>query len=192
MKNLLLKIFLILTCICSIGYTAELSGLKGYGGQYIPEGSFIPVENTAEISTEFAQTGTQVKFIGTNDFFLGDLNVLPRRTEFYGYVAKVNEPIIGTNGSMIIKIVKMRLPDGYEQAINAYIYSANNNIIGGEMTSPSSYDAMPIYYQGYDPGFIRTVPGASRKKGEHTIIEAGDSKIIILARPLFIKHTLIN
>lgn len=192
-KALLIGIFLIFA-LTGIAFAQEQNpaGLKGYAGPLIPVGSFIPVINTAEISTAFSDTGSVVKFIGTNDFYINDVNVLPRGTEFYGYIAKVNEPIVGTNGSMIIKMAKLRYADGFEQPISGFIYSSGGNLIGGEMTDPASYDAMPMYYQGYYPGYLNRVPGATRKKGVDTIIPAGDNRMIILDKPIFITHTLIN
>ena len=197
MKKILVILGIILCCVLSSSVLAESSdtaGLKGYDGPYIPSGSYIPVMNTAEISTAFSDTNSIVKFIGTNDFYINDVNVLPRGTEFYGYIEKVNEPVIGTNGSMIIKMVKMHYSDGFEQLISGYIYSPNNNLIGGELTSPASYDAMPVYPQGFFPekAYITMVPGATRQKGTDTVIQAGEMRQIILDKPIFIKHTLTD
>jgi hypothetical protein len=197
MKRILLGIliaFMIGTCV--FAQDKNLSDLKGYSGIYIPEGSFIPVENTADISTEFSDTGSSVRFIGTNDFYLNDVNVLPRGTEFFGTVEQVHEPVIGTNGSMIIKMFQAKYPDGFVQPISGYIYSSTSNkyLIGGELTDPETYDYMPAYYAGFEPitGYLKSVPGASRKKGQNTVIKAGEDRLIILTHPLFITHTLIN
>lgn len=193
MKKLILGLFLILFfCITNFA-KAEQLGLKGYSGTYIPSASFIPVMSCKEISTEFSDSGTEVKFIGTNDFFLNDTVVLSRGTEFYGYVEKVNMPVVGTNGSMVIKIDKVKFLDGYEQAISGYIYSQNQgNVIGGELSLPAVYELMPMYYQGYDPGYLKFVPGAQRRMGTHAVVKAGEDKMIILTKPFFITHTLIN
>ena len=39
-----------------------------------------------------------------------ETNIIPRESEFYGYIEKINEPVVGTNGAMKIKITKMYDP----------------------------------------------------------------------------------
>ena len=77
--------------------------------------------------------------------------------------------------------------------INAYIYTSNNNLIGGEMTSPAEWIKMP-HYQG-NIGINTTLqirPGRVRKMGEHTVVTSGEDKLIILVDPVTITHTLTN
>ena len=80
--------------------------MRGYDEITLPQGTFIPVLNTQEISTETCPEGYKVKFIATNDLFMYETNIIPRDTEFYGYIEKINEPVVGTNASMKIKITK--------------------------------------------------------------------------------------
>lgn len=166
--------------------------LRSYDGVQIAAGTFIPVINSQEISTEYSDTGSKVKFIATNDMYISDVNVLPQGTEFYGFLEKVNEPIKGTNGSMTIKINQLKFKDGYEMAIEGYIYTQNNNLIGGEITDPLKYEKMPIYFQGYCSGLLIPVPGVERKMGQNTVVRAGANMVIVLKKPLLITHTLTD
>ena len=89
----------------------DLSKLEGVT---LPQGLFIPVINLQEISTETCPQGYKVKFESTDDLFVDDKNILPRGSIFSGYIEKINEPLVGTNASMKIKVTKVRLLNGYE------------------------------------------------------------------------------
>lgn len=166
--------------------------LRDYDGVEIPKGTFIPVINSQEISTAYFDEGAPVKFVASTDLFLYETNIIPKDTEFFGYVEKINEPVTGTNGSMVIAVNKLKFIDGFEIPIKGYIYSSNNNIIGGELTAPAVYDKMPHYQQGFDTGTLQYVPGAVRRMGDHTVIASGAELMIILIRPTYITHTLTD
>ena len=171
--------------------------MKDYDEIILPAGSFIPVLSTQEISTETCPEGYKVKFISTSDLFMYETNILPRETVFYGYIEKINEPVVGTNAAMKIKITKLILPDGFEIPVQGYIYSSNDNIIGGELTPPSEWVKMPHYqarFQGIPWNYRMTTlqirPGGKRSMGVHTKIPAGDQQIIILTSNTPITHTI--
>lgn len=173
--------------------------MRGYDEITLPQGTFIPVLNTQEISTETCPEGYKVKFIATNDLFMYETNIIPRDTEFYGYIEKINEPVVGTNASMKIKITKLVMKDGFEIPIKGYIYSSNGNLIGGELTPPSEWVKMPHYqskYQGiswnHRAATLQVRPGGKRSMGQATKIQAGDQQIIILTAPASITHTLTD
>lgn len=194
MKRFLLSLFLLIAafatfCAC---FAQDNLDLRDYEGIEIPTGSFIPVISEQEISTAYCEEGTQVKFISTNDLYLYETNILPKDTEFLGYIEKINEPVVGTNASMKIKIIKLKLPDGFEMPMNAYIFTTNGNLIGGELTRPASYDKMPHYQKGFAYGTLQYVPGPARAMGEHTVVTSGADLMIILARPIWVTHTLTN
>jgi len=175
----------------NVCYAGESADLRGYDGVELPRGTFIPVINSQEISTDYADVGTKVKFTAANDLYMYDMDVLPKDTEFFGYVEKVNEPVVGTNGSMVIKLTKVRLADGFEIPIKAYVYTANGNLIGGEMTEPAEYDKVVSCMQGFHP-YTHFMPGATRLMGEQTVIASGAELMLILVSPAFITHTVTN
>ena len=171
--------------------------MRNYDEITLPAGTFIPVLTTQEISTETCPEGFKVKFIATTDLFMYETNIIPRNTEFYGYIEKINEPIIGTNASMKIKITKIIMPDGFEIPTKGYLYTSNDNLIGGELTPPSEWVKMPHYqskFQGiswnHRGATLQIRPGGKRSMGTHTKIPAGDQQIIILTAPTSITHTM--
>ena len=173
--------------------------LKGYDEIILPTGSFVPVLSTQEISTETCPEGYKVKFISTSDLFMYETNIIPRESEFYGYIEKINEPVVGTNAAMKIKITKMIMPDGFETPVKGYIYTSNNNMIGGELTPPADWVKMQHYqskFQGiswnHRAATLQMRPGGKRSMGVHTKIPAGDQQIIILTAPVPITHTITN
>lgn len=172
--------------------------MRDYDGIELPAGTFIPAVSAQEISTQYCPEGYKVKFIATNDLFLYDTKIIPKDTELYGYIEKINEPVVGTNASMKIKITKMVYADGFEVPIKGYVHTSNNNIIGGELTQPAEFVKMPHYqtrFQGWynvKGATLQVRPGRTRKMGEHTRVAAGVDLIIILTAPVWITHTLTN
>lgn len=173
--------------------------MRQYDEITLPAGTFIPVLTTQEISTETCPEGYKLKFIATNDLYMYETNIIPRGTEFYGYIEKINEPVIGTNASMKIKITKIMMQDGFEIPIRGYLYTSNDNIIGGELTPPAEWVKMPHYqskFQGiswnHRGATLQIRPGGKRSMGVHTKIPSGDQQIIILTAPASITHTITD
>ncbi len=192
MRKFLFTLLLILFSINS--FAAEIN-LRDYDEFDIPTGTHIPVISLQEFSTAYCEEGDSVSFITTSDIFLFDKNVIPQGTKLTGYIDKKNEPIIGTNAAMRIFVNKMYLKDGFEIPIKAYVYTSNNNMIGGELTPPAEYIRIP-HYQRWAMframGTLQCVPGAKRKMGEHVTISSGADLIIVLTAPIHMTHTVIN
>ena len=185
-----LFIFLFLT----IPALAEVK-LRDYTEYDIPTGTHIPVISLQEFSTAYCEEGEPLSFLTTSDIYLYDKNVIPQGTKLTGYIDKKNEPIIGTHASMKIFINKMYLPDGFEIPIKSYVYSSNNNVIGGGITAPASYIKMPHYQRWVmfrAMSTLQCVPGAQRKMGEHITISSGANLIVVLVAPIHMSHTVIN
>lgn len=174
-----------------MSFANENDVLREYDGIRIPAGTFIPVISAQEISTAYFDVGTAVKFISTNDLYLRDTNIIPQNTQFFGVIEKINEPIIGTNASMIIRITKLRLSDGFENPIKGYIIVNDSRIIGGELTSPVTYELKQSLRQGFK-SMVGYVPGPTRNMGEHKVIASGADLIIMLTESLYITHIITN
>ncbi len=202
MKKIFLTLILILGLSCNC-FADELDNIqlpmRDYDGIELPAGTFIPIINTQEISTEYCPEGYKVKFISTNDLYLHETNVIPKGTEFYGYIEKINEPVVGTHASMKIKITKLILSDTFEIPIKGYIYTSNDNLIGGGLTAPAEYVKVPHFQQRFQGRFwshrgptLQIRPGGKRQMGEHTKVNVGEDGLIILTAPAYITHTLTN
>lgn len=172
--------------------------LRDYDGIPLSAGTFVPVINTAEVSTLNCDEGYPVKFIATSDLYLYETTVIPRETEFYGYVEEIKDPVIGTNASMKIKINKLVYTDGFEIPLQAYIYTPNDNIIGGELTPPAEWVKIPHYQRSFQRFFITTAPtlqvapGNKRQMGLHVAVKTGERCFVVLMEPVMITHTLTN
>lgn len=191
MKKILLTLFICIFAAVGICLAEDNAGLRDYDGILVPKGTFIPVISAQEISTVYGDVGTRVKFISTSDLYLCDTNIIPQNTEFFGYIEKINEPIVGTNASMVIKITKLKFSDDFEIPVRGYIFTNNGNLIGGELTEPAKYIKKASYMQGY-PSAVGYVAGPTRKMGEDKVIASGADLIIMLAAPLQITHTVTN
>lgn len=166
--------------------------LRDYHGIIIPEGTFIPVMNTQEISTQSCDEGYKVKFICTNDLYIHETNIIPKDTVFYGYIEKINAPIIGTNAAMKIRITKMVYTDGYEIPLRGYLYTSNDNIFGGELSEPAKYIRMAQRQQKVKKTTLQVRASYERKMGTHTTIAPGSNELIIITSPVWVTHTLTN
>lgn len=199
MRKLLL-IILLIVCTAGVGNNSVLADdldnvqieMRNYDGIEVPAGTFIPVISTQEVSTQYCPEGYKVKFRSSNDLFMYDTKIIPQDTEFYGYIEKLNEPIVGTHASMKIKMTKMVYADGYEVPIRGYIYTTNGNLIGGGISEPAEWIKMPHYNTRYKKATLQVMPGAERKMGNHISISAGEDRLIILTDSAYITHTLTN
>lgn len=188
-------ILIIFSCLIFGAALAAEPVLRDYDEFDIPEGTHIPVISLQEFSTAYCEEGDSVEFLTTSDIFMYDKNIIPQGTRLTGYIDKKNEPIIGTNAAMRVFVNKMYLSDGFEIPIKSYIYTANNNMIGGELTAPAKYIKIP-HYQRWTMframGVLQCVPGGERRMGEHVTISSGANLIIVLTAPIHMSHTVIN
>lgn len=192
MKKIFLIFILLLFPVLPI---RAFEPILDYDAVEIPTGTLIPVMTTQEISSAYCDDLTKLDFISYIDMFMYETKIIPKGTKFYGQVEKKNEPVIGTNGSLMIKITKMVLPDGFEIPIKGYIHSTNNNILGGEMTQPEKYRKVVHYQKGIHHvamGVLQARPGKKLKMGEHHVIASGAELLIVLTSPAWITHTLTN
>lgn len=193
MKKALIIIFSIFFLASAV--YAEYCLSRDYDGIEVPANSFIPVVALQDFSTAYCDSTNQLKFVCNNDVFQFETKIVPKGTVFYGCIEKKNEPIIGTNASMVIRITKMVYSDGFTVPLKAYIHTTNGNKIGGEMTEPEVYDIMPHYQEKICVHFVgvgKYVPGAKRKMGEHVTVSAGTQLLVVLTAPIYITHTLTD
>lgn len=189
------KLLIILGILLSTNFAncAELQDIqlemRDYDTVEIPAGTFIPVMNTQEISTQYCSEGYKVKFIVTTDLFMYDTIIIPKDTEIYGYIEKINDPVIGTNASMKIRLTKIVCQDGCEIPIKGYLYNANNNIFGGGISEPVKYHKVAQRQQKVHYTTLQVKPVYERKMGTHTTIETGSNEIVVLIAPAEIIHT---
>jgi len=192
-KIFLLLLFILLAApVLAADFDNVQIDIRDYDGIEIPAGTFIPVMNNQEISTQYCSEGYKVMFTGTNDMYMHETNIIPKDTVFTGYIEKIYEPVVGTNAGMKIKITLMTLPDGFEIPLKGYIYSSNANVIGGGLSEPASYHKVPHYQARFGILTLRTAPSMERKMGTQTTMRSGSDEIIILTAPAMVTHTLTD
>ena len=189
---LFLCLYLLIPCVQAEELPNIQIDIRDYHGIVVPAGTFIPVMNTQEISTQYCSEGYKVKFIATNDLYLHDSNIIPKDPEFYGYIEKINSPVIGTNAAMKIRISKMIYSDGFEVPLKGYLYTSNNNVFGGGISAPVKYTKMTQRQSRVKKTTLQLRPGYERKMGEHTTIPTGSNEIIVLTAPAWITHIVID
>lgn len=195
-NRIMLKKVLTILFLFFAGITfASTPNLRDYDEYKIPQGYFIPIMSLQEFSTAYTEEGEELNFVTTNDIFIFDKKIIPEGSKLKGFIEKKNEPIRGTNAAMKVFVNKLYLTDGFEIPIKAYIYSANNNKIGGELTAPLTYNRIP-HYQRWTMframGVVQCVPGEQRKMGEHVTISAGANLTLVLVAPINMTHIVIN
>ena len=167
--------------------------MRGYNAIEVPAGTFIPVMNTQEISTQYCSDGYKVKFIVTDDMYMHDTNIIPKETQIYGYVEELHDPVVGTNASFKVRVSKLVYTDGVEVPIKGYLYSANGNMFGGELSEPVKY--RKLAHRQTKMGLYPTLqmrPSYERKMGVHVRIPSGYNGVVVLTAPAEITHTLTN
>lgn len=176
-----------------VSFAVEDLQLRDYTPITIPKGTFVQVMNLQEFSTAYCDDTAKLKFAATEDTYLYDTNIIPKGTVIFGEIEKMNEPVVGTNASMIVKLTKLQLADGFEIPIKAYLATSNGStLMGGEVTKPKSYKKLPHYQEGLYKGTLMWVPGPELQMGEHLTIAAGASLLMIFEEPAYITHTLTN
>lgn len=150
----------------------------------VKAGTFLKVVNLAEINSSVADIGDRFEFLNKSDMFVGEYNVFPVNTKFYGVAEDVREPVQGTNGAIKIRITKIVTPEHYEYFPNAYIYSASDNYLGGGKTPPLYYKKVPHYSQGLSHGVLQFAPINIFEYGKPHKIKPGEELFVILTDDL--------
>lgn len=190
---LLYVLFTLFIMNAVVSFAVEDLQLRDYTPVTIPKGTFVQVMNLQEFSTSYCDDTTKLKFAATDDTYLYDTNIIPKGTVIYGEVEKMNEPIVGTNASMEVKLTKLQLADGFEIPIKAHLASSNGaTVLGGEVTKPKTYKKLPHYQEGLYKGTLMWVPGPELQMGEHLTVSAGAVLLMIFDAPAYITHTLTN
>ena len=188
MKKLLL--FILIITVGNISpvfgeYITDTVSLRPQKSLYLPKGTFIKVTNIKEIASQFTDAGDEVAMVSTFDVYIGETNLIPQKTVFYGFVDKVREPVQGTNATISIKVNKMVTPDGVTYPLSGYIsYNGSQNYLGGERTAPLYYVRMPHYthwkMNRWKVGAAQYCETNTRMFGNHVLIKPGAELILIL------------
>lgn len=150
----------------------------------IPQGTVIRVYPNEVLSTLINQEGDRIAFINQADMWIEEFNAIPLNTRFEGYVSVVKKPVKGVNGAIGFAVDSMILPSGRLIPINAVVQANGQNIIGGGLTPPSSYNytihsQKPWGWFGGMKGVLQFVPSGEYDYGKHTTVGPKDPLFIV-------------
>ena len=150
----------------------------------IPKGTALKVYPNEVLSTMLNQEGDRVTFINQSDMWIEEINAIPLNTQLQGYVSTVKKPVKGVNGAIAFVVDTMVFPDGRQFSINAVVQSNGQNLIGGGLTPPTSYNytihtQRPIGWFGGLKGVLQYVPSGEYDFGKHTTVGPRDPLFII-------------
>ena len=189
MKKLLITIVCLfsLTLINTFGadFVIEDINLRPAKTVFLPKGTLVKVYNVKQFSSQFVDEGDEISLLNAYDVYMGETNLIPEKSVFYGTVEKVMEPVQGTNGAMVVRINKMITPEGIPYHIDGYV-SANGSdtTLGGGRTAPLYYARMPHYTKWkltrWKVGAAQYCETNTRQFGTHTVVMPGAELFIIL------------
>lgn len=148
-------------------------------------GTFILVDTKKILSTESLQEGDRVHFIAPADVWVDEVNIIPKNSIFTGYVSMLKMPIKGINGALKFKITHITLPTGETREIDGKITDGINDMFGGELAPPASYNQMTHLYQSrwHWSGTTQWVPSGEYEYGRHRGIKPGQKLFLELESP---------
>jgi len=148
----------------------------------IPKGTIVQVYAKKPISTMNYQEGDIIYFVNPSDVWSGEENIFPKNTIFTGHINFLKMPVQGVNGAFKGKITKVILPTGEQFNINAVIHYKGGTTVGGELTSPASYNRAVHVTQGWTfmSGTLQWVPSGEYEFGQHATLTTKDPVFILL------------
>ena len=187
MKKLL--ILLTITCFVFINYTVMNTKASDRAQEVIiSKGTFLKVMPLKDICTSTSDIDDGVTFINLYDMYVDETDAVPEKSLIYGYIEDIREPVQGSNAAIKIKFNKIVTPEKKVIPIDAYLFSPNDNYIGGEQTNPKYYVKTPHFTQGFGRGIadgvLQYAPLNIREEGKHTIIKPGAEMYLILNEDL--------
>ena len=150
----------------------------------IPKGTALRVYPNEVLSTMLNQEGDRVVFINQADMWIEEVNAIPLNTRLEGYVSTVKKPVKGVNGAIGFSVDSMTFPNGRKVPISATVQSNGQNLIGGGLTPPTSYNytihtQRPIGWFGGLKGVLQYVPTGDYEFGKDTTVGPKDPLFII-------------
>lgn len=176
---------IVLTIILAAVFVLNFSNLVSGADLCLKEGSFVLVYAIKKYSTDMLQEGDPVYFIAPSDVWLDETNIVPKNSVFSGYVSMLRMPVTGVNAALSIKITNITTPDGVTKEFDGRLTNGKNDVIGGELTPPASYNKMTHLYQSrlHWSGTTQWVPSGEYEFGQHRGVVPGQNLFIVVDTP---------
>lgn len=157
---------------------------------YLPKGSLIKVEVKTPITTENLEEGSSVYFIVPSDVWVVEKKAISKGEIFQGYVDMLKMPTQGVNAAMSIKITDIiNLKTKEKRKIDGRIIFSGNEILGGNLTNPASYNTTihpRKVYGNHWGGTLQYVPSGEYEFGRHVGINQRDNVFVQIDEDYYI------
>ena len=184
MKRIILSILILAICSFSalIAYSQSILELK--------KGTLVLVYARKNLSTETLQEGDKVYFISPSDVWLDETKAIPKDSIFVGFVSMLKMPIKGINAAIKFDITHLILPNGEIKEIKGHINDGRQDIIGGELAPPASYNQMTHLYQSRWKwsGTTQWVPSGDYEFGRHRGVSTQQQLYVVFDEPYYFEQ----
>ena len=176
-KKLLFLFFIIF--VTNIFFLAKSEEYR----HFMPKGSMVKVYTKIPLSTKNLEEGSEVYFIAPSDVWVVEKKAIKKGDIFLGHVSMLKMPIQGVNAAMSIDITDIIDKNTNEKIpIKAkLIFSNGEEILGGDLTNPASYNTTihprRVYGNRWG-GTLQYVPSGEYEFGQHVNITQRDSVFV--------------
>ena len=156
---------------------------------HLQAGSLIKVYSKIPLTTEHLEEGSRVYFIVPADVWVLEEKAIEKGDIFQGYVSMLKMPIQGVNAAMSITITDLIKPNGEKYPIKGRIIFSNSDILGGNLTNPSSYNTTihpRKVYGNHWGGALQYVPSGEYEFGHHVGIDMRDNIFVQIDEDYYI------
>lgn len=175
-------IILLITAICVFQKTFAQNSL------HISKGVMLRAYPLKTISTYVLNENDTVYFINPSDIWVEEVNALPKDTLYKGYVEMLKMPVKGVNAAIVMRIDEIIYPNGdIRKTKGTVLYKGTNDIIGGNLTPPASYNKTVHPREGMywkRAGVLQFVPSGEYEMGQHITIPTSENVFIRLDEDL--------
>lgn len=158
---------------------------------HLPAGSMIKVYTKVPITTQNLSVGSPLYFIVPSDVWVLEKKAIEKGDIFLGEVSMLHVPIQGVNAAMSvdIKTLVKKTTKEKKQIKAKLIFSNGSEILGGNLTSPMSYNTTVHPRKVYGNiwgGALQYVPSGEYEFGKHMTINSRDILFIKLDENYYI------
>lgn len=150
---------------------------------YLQKGTLIKVFAKEPITTQNLEEGSVVYFISPADVWVLEDKVINKGDIFKGEVSMLKMPILGVNAALSIKITGIIKTTGEKKSLNGRIIFSNSDVLGGNLTNPTSYNKSffpKSVYKNRWGGYYKYVPSGEYEVGHHVRIDSHDNIFVQL------------
>ncbi len=156
---------------------------------YVPKGTLIKVYTKIPLTTEHLEEGSNVYFVVPSDVWVQEEKAFAAGDIFRGHVSMLRMPVQGVNAAMKVKITDIIKKEGYTDEVSGTLIFGNKDMLGGNLTEPSSYNKSYFprkVYGGIWGGTYKYVPSGEYEFGKHMVINMRDSLFVQLDEDYYI------